>query len=119
VRVGRRLELATDHAKRGDLLGRRALGGAEGAIAVDAPEQFVVIPRGVLVEANHERAAVRLDHHPALAVERDDRFAYGDPADPERSGDLVLRDALTDVQLALEDLPANVVGDLLSAGRAD
>jgi hypothetical protein len=61
---------------------------------------------------------MRLDHHPALAVEGDDRLAHGDAADAELRGDLVLRDTLPDAELALEDLPPDVVGDLLSARRA-
>jgi len=62
---------------------------------------------------------VRLDHHPALAVQRDDRLAYGDAADAKLRGDLVLRDTLPDLELALEDLPPDVVSDLLSARRAE
>ena len=107
-----------DLGQPGDLLRCRPLRRAVRPVAVDAAEQLVVIARRVLVQPDHERATVRLDHHPALAVQGDDRLPHRDAANPQVSGDVVLRDAVTDPQLALKDLPADVVGHLLGARRA-
>jgi hypothetical protein len=107
-----------DPGQRGQVVVGGPLGGAQGAVAVHAPEKLVVVAGGVLVQADHERAAVRLDHDPALAVEGDHGLPDGDPADAELAGDLVLRDPVPDAELALEDLAPDVVGDLLGAGGA-
>jgi hypothetical protein len=61
---------------------------------------------------------VRLDHDPALTVQGDDGLAHRDAADAELGGYLVLGNTVTDAELALEDLAADVVGDLLGTGGA-
>jgi biuret amidohydrolase len=119
VRIRGGLHGPVDLGQLGDLLDRSTCGRAEGAVAVDAAEELVVVARRVLVEADHERAAVRLDHHPALAVQGDDRLADGDAADAQLGGDFVLGDPVAHLELALEDLSADVVGDLLRACRAE
>src|SRR5438128_7826100 len=74
-----------------------------------------MVAHRILVEAVDERAAMGLDHQPALAVEGDDGLAYRDPADPEFGGDLVLTQVVALLQLALEDEPADVLGDEFAA----
>jgi hypothetical protein len=61
---------------------------------------------------------VRLDHDPALTVQGDDGLPHRDTADAKLGGYLVLGDPVTDTELALEDLAADVVGDLLGTGGA-
>jgi len=105
--------------ERDELLGRRPLGGPQRAVAVGPGQQLVVVTEYVRVQADDEGAPVRVDDNPSLAVEGDDRFADRDPGDPEFRRDLVLRNALARLKVALKDLPADVGGDLLGAGGAD
>ena len=83
--------------------GRRARHRAAGREPVDQTQQLVVIAQRVLVEAVHERAAVRRDREPPLAVERDDRLAHRDAAHPQLARDVVLVDPVTLAELAVED----------------
>ena len=51
----------------------------------DQAEDVVMVVDGVLVEPVDEGPAVRLDHQPALAVQRDDGLTYRDAADTPSS----------------------------------
>ena len=92
-----------------------ALGRAPRRQSVDEPEQLVVVAQRVFVEPVHERAAVRRDGQPALAVERDDRLAHGDATDAEPLGDVVLAHAVALTQLTVEDHRPDVHRDEIAA----
>ena len=109
-RVGGR-ELLLRVAQSREVVGAGPFGGAPCREPVDQPEQLVVVAQRVLVEPVHERAPVRRDGQPSLAVERDDRLAHGDAAHPESLGDLVLAHTIALAQLAVEDHRADVHGD--------
>ena len=74
-----------------------------------------MVAERVLVESVHERAAMGRDGQPALAVERDDRFAHRDAADAESPGDVVLAHAVALTQLTVEDHRADVHRDEIAA----
>ena len=58
---------------------------------VDVAVELVVVAHHRLVQRADERAAVRLDGHPALALQAEQRLAHRHPAQPQHLGDRVLR----------------------------
>ena len=58
------------------------------------------------VDGEDERALLRLGPHQTLQTEAGEGFAHRRPADAVAGGDLRFRERLTEIELAVDDLPA-------------
>jgi len=108
-------EVAEALAQPGLVAGR----GAAYREPVDEREEVVVVSDRGFVEGVDERAAVQLDGDPALTFERDERLSDRDAAQSERVGNLVLGDAITGAEPAVEDEAPDVERGMLAAAAPD